>query len=51
MKTKRIVVCASHQYSLRVATKHTRKVFAKIDAENAKLDQLEPFNENTAFNT
>ena len=44
MKTKRIVICESYQYSLRVATKHTRKVFAKLDAENARIDQLELFN-------
>jgi len=26
--------------------KHTRKVFAKLDAENAKLDQIPLFKDN-----
>jgi len=42
---KKIKLCKSYMYSLMIANKHTRKVFAKLDAENAKLDQMDLFNE------
>jgi len=41
--SKRIKICESYQYSLRVANKHARKELAKIDAENAKIDQIPLF--------
>ena len=43
MNSKRIKVCASYQYSLRIANAHKIKVFRKLDAENAKIDQMNLF--------
>ena len=40
-KAKRIPMCASWIASMRTATKHKRKVFRLLDAENQKLDQLD----------
>ena len=42
---KRKKLCKGYIASLRHATKHKRKVFAKLDEENNKLDQMEMFNE------
>ncbi len=42
---KRKVLCAGYIASLRHATKHARKVLAKIDAENNALDQYDLFKE------
>jgi len=43
---KKIKLCKSYIYALMVATKHARKELAKIDAENAKLDQIPLFKDN-----
>jgi len=40
---KRKKMCKGYITSLRAAKKHTREAFAKIDAENNKLDQMELF--------
>jgi|14_taG_2_1085336.scaffolds.fasta_scaffold00463_12 hypothetical protein len=44
MKKRKVKkICSSYIFSLRHATKHTRREFAKIDAENQALDQMNLF--------
>ena len=42
---KRKKMCQGYITALRAATKHTKAVFKKIDAENQAIDQIDLFKE------